>query len=98
MGHKLSRYTHYMWRHRYLWAIVLFVAIVGFIDTNSFWHRYELHQANEELRTEIRKYDEKYLMDTRELRELETNPEAVEKVARVRLFMKTANEDVYVLE
>ena len=30
--------------------------------------------------------------------ELESNPEAVERVARVDLYMKTANEDVYVLE
>ena len=53
---------------------------------------------NEQLRDEIKTYEERYQADSRELNELEHNPEAVERVARVNLYMKTANEDVYVIE
>lgn len=83
---------------KYLWTILLFVIVVGFVDPNSFWHRYEIHRQNEQLREEIKNYEDLYNADSRELNDLEHNPEAVESVARVNLYMKTANEDVYVIE
>lgn len=98
MGLKLKNTVRAVWHHKYLWTLAAFLAIAGFLDTNSFWIRYKLHKNNEELKAEIQKYDEKYARDSRELAELQSNPEAVEKVARVRLFMKTADEDVYVIE
>ena len=57
-----------------------------------------MHQRNEALRAEIKTFEDRYNADTHELNELEHNPEAMERVARVDLFMKTANEDVYVIE
>ena len=83
---------------KYLWTIVFFVAIVGFVDENSFWHRHELRMQNEELRQQIQEYTDRFNDDTHELEELEHNPDAVERVARVNLYMKTADEDVYVIE
>lgn len=87
-----------LFRQKYLWTIIAFVAIVGFLDPNSFWRRYLLHEENEALRSSIRQYEERYNNDTRELHELERSPEAIERVARVDLYMKTADEDVYVIE
>ncbi len=87
-----------IWRHKFFWAGFLFFLIIGFFDPNSLLQRYQLYKQTEALRDEIAFYEEKYQRDTRELQELQTNPEAVEKVARVHLFMKTENEDVYILE
>lgn len=98
MGEKIKNFALGIVRQKYLWTIVAFVAIVGFLDTNSFRHHYELRQQNNALRKEIYEYEATYAADTRELRELEHNPEAVERVARVNLYMKTADEDVYVIE
>ena len=98
MGQTFKRVCISIFHRKYLWTIVIFVAIVGFLDPNSFWHRYEMHQRNETLRAEIKTYENRYNADTHELNELEHNPEAMERVARVDLFMKTANEDVYVIE
>jgi len=98
MGKKLKKVALGIVRQKYLWTIVAFVAIVGFLDANSFWHHYELRQQNNDLRKEISEYEALYAADTRELHELERNPEAVERVARVNLYMKTADEDVYVIE
>ncbi len=98
MGEKIKKFFKYVARHKYLCVILVFLVIVGFVDSNSFWHRYELNRHNDALRREIIKYEKKYEQDTRELQELESSPEAVEKVARMHLFMKTPNEDVYILE
>ena len=36
--------------------------------------------------------------DTKKLKELTTNPEAMEKVAREKYFMKKANEDIFIFD
>ena len=87
----------HLFRQKYLWTIVAFIVYVGFIDPNSFWRRYELHQQNNELREEIKRFEEKYEADTKEYNELKFSPEAVERVARVNLYMKTEDEDVYII-
>lgn len=98
MGKKLKTFCLNLLHRKYLWTIVVFIAIVGFLDPNSFWHSYQLYVQNEALRSEIRQFEQRYEQDTKELHELENNPEAVERVARVNLYMRTANEDVYVLD
>lgn len=98
MGKRLRGLGRMFIRHRYLCVTVLFVAVAGFLDTNSFWARYRLHEENEALREEIRQYEQRYERDTRELDNLKHSQAAVERVARLRLFMKTADEDVYVFE
>ena len=57
-------------------------------------HRLELL----DLRSQIRNYTEMYERDTRYLKEIEANPEALSKIARERYYMKADNEDVFVLE
>ena len=98
MGKKLSSLGRSIWRHKFLWTIALFVIIVGFVDSNSMLQRYKLSQHNAALRAEIQQFDERYNADCRTFRELQYSEEAVENVARVELFMKTDNEDVYVIE
>ncbi|MBR6375118.1 MAG: septum formation initiator family protein [Alloprevotella sp.] len=98
MGKKLSYIGQSILRHKYLWTIILFVIIVGFIDSNSMLQRYKLSQNNAAIRAEIKQYDERYKADSRTFRDLQMSEEAVENVARVELFMKTDNEDVYVIE
>lgn len=98
MGQKIRRIGLSLIRQKYLWMLIAFITIVGFLDPNSFWQRYKLYAQNEALKLEIKKYEERYERDTKELNELENNPEAVERVARVNLYMKTADEDVYVID
>lgn len=98
MASKIRHIAFALFRQKYLWTILAFIAIVGFLDTNSLWRLYELRRQNENLRTEISEYEKRYNADTRELLELQHSPEAVERVARVNLFMKTADEDIYVIE
>ena len=94
----ISKIAKSLWKHKYVSTLVVFVVVVGFLDPNSFLRRYELHSQNEELKDEIVKYRNKYKHDSIELHQLQTNPSAVEQVARVHHFMKTDDEDIYIME
>lgn len=85
-------------RKKFLWTILAFILIVGFLDANSFWNNYKLEQENARLREEITNYEQRYAASTKELQELQSSPEAIERVARVNLYMKTTNEDIYIIE
>ncbi|MBR1732567.1 MAG: septum formation initiator family protein [Alloprevotella sp.] len=98
MGKRLSWIGRSIWRHKYFWTLLAFIVIVGFVDSNSLLERYRLHSANNALRAEIAQYDAQYQADTRALEELRSSQDAMEHVARVRLYMKTDNEDLYVIE
>lgn len=98
MSRYFKRFFSGLWHHKYIWTLLIFIVLVGFIDPNSFWVRNELRKQNNKLREEIANYEEKFRRDSKELEELEYNPEAVERVARVKLYMRTADEDVYVIE
>ena len=77
--------------------LVFFVVVVGFVDETSFLHLFQLTQKNSELRQEIAQYEAQFAADSVAVHQLLTSQEAVEKVARVNLLMKTDNEDVYVV-
>lgn len=98
MAKKIGYIWHFVCRHKYIVTVVLFVALVGFLDPNSFLARYEIDRQNARLREQIKTLDADYLKAQAELKRLENDPSAVERVARFRLFMRTNNEDVYVIE
>ena len=98
MADKISGITRFLLRYKYILAILIFVLVAGFLDPNSFLARYRLTLRNNELRAEIRDCDNKYAEAEQELHSLLNDPKAVERVARVHLFMKSPDEDVYVVE
>ncbi len=95
---KLQTIWNYIRRHKYLITVCLFVVIVGFLDENSLVqrvkHRNEIRILNEEIQTYQKQYEE----DTEKLKELNTNPEAIEKIAREKYLMKKPDEDIFVFE
>lgn len=82
---------------KYAVVITLAVAIVGFVGENSVWSHFRNKQKIAELETEIGKYRERYEHDMKQLRQLDSDPKAIEKIARERYFMKTDDEDIFVL-
>lgn len=84
-----------IWRHKYVWTIILFLVFVGFVDENSFWNRYKLVADNEETTTEIEQYEKRYERDQTKLRQLKSDPQALIRVAREEHQMKSPDEDVY---
>lgn len=94
-SHPLRQFLH---RHKYLVVTVIFVAIIGFLDENSLVQRFQHKREIAALKEEIAKYTIQYEEDTRKLEELNSNPEAIEKIAREKYLMKTPDEDVFIFE
>ena len=88
---------NFLGRFKYIIVIVLGVALVGFIDENSFVKRIEYDYQIKVLKAEISKYDEIYKRDSLRVAELQSSAKAISKIARERYFMKADDEDIYVL-
>lgn len=97
---RLKRVVNHIRRSRmlkYAVVVVAAVVIVGFVDENSVWAHYRNKQKISELEAEIDKYRKRYERDNEQLRRLDADPKAIEKIARERYFMKADDEDIFVL-
>ncbi len=97
MSVRLSVFWNFLSRNKYLITIVVGLAIVGFIDENSFMQRLQYEFQIGQLKDEIEKYEQQNDKSARALEELKRDPRAIEKIARERYFMKTDDEDIFVL-
>ena len=88
----------FMCRHKYILAVLIIGLIVGVVDEDSFLNRHPRKVRIEMLQQEIANYKRQYTEADNKIHELQTNPKAVEKIARERYHMKRANEDVFVFE
>lgn len=82
---------------KYIIVIVVAVALVGFIDENSVWSHIVNQRRITVLQAEISEQLSIYERDQKQLREMASDPKAVEKIARERYFMKADDEDIFVL-
>ena len=82
---------------KYAVVCVAAVLIVGFLDENSLWNHLKNRERIEELTEEKARFNAAYERDKAKIRELDRNPKAMEKIARERYFMKTDDEDIFVL-
>ena len=95
---KLMTVWNYIRKHKYLITIVSFLVIIVFLDENSLIQRNKHRQEINALTSEIEKYRKQFEEDTRKLKELTSNPEALEKIAREKYLMKKPNEDIFIFE
>ena len=73
------------------------VVLVGFVGQNSMLAHIRNMQYIGELSEEIDEYNARAREDMRQIRELDRNPKALERIARERYFMKHDDEDIFVL-
>lgn len=95
---KLMTVWNYIRQHKYIITIAVFLVIIVFLDENSLIQRARHRQEINHLTSEIEKYRKQYEEDTRKLKELTANPEAMEKIAREKYLMKKPNEDIFIFE
>lgn len=95
---KLLTIWNYIRHHKYLITLLVFGVVIGFLDENSLIQRIKQQNEIRTLNSEIAKYGKQYEEDTRRLKELTNNPEALEKIAREKYLMKKPNEDIFVFE
>lgn len=76
---------------------VIGVVLIGFVGSNSIRGHFHNKMVISDLKEEIKKYDDAYQRDQEQIHQLQSNTKAMEKVARERYFMKTSEEDIFVL-
>ena len=95
---KLSAIWNFIGQHKYIITLLAFGVIIVFLDENSLIQRAKHREEIRELNDEIAKYRKQFEEDTQKLKELTTNPEALEKIAREKYLMKKPNEDIFIFE
>ena len=81
------------------YAVVLVCAItfVGFVGENSWYRHLKNRRSINLLEDEISALRLQYVNDSITLRQMDSDPRAIEKIARERYFMKYDDEDIFVL-
>ncbi|MGL5938726.1 MAG: FtsB family cell division protein [Phocaeicola sp.] len=95
---KILIYWNYARRHKYLVTLLSFLFIIVFVDDHNLIRRARQQKEIRELTSEIERYKRLYDADTQTLKELTTNPDGLEKIAREKYLMKKPNEDIYIFE
>lgn len=96
MVRKIHTVWNFLSHYKYLIVIVVGVFIVGVFDDNSFLRRWQYDAQISRLKAEIEYYEGKNEENMRQLKELNSDPKAIEKIARERYFMKADDEDIFV--
>lgn len=95
---RLLTLWNFIGRHKYIITLVLFGIIIIFLDENSLIQRARHKDEIKTLKSEISRYRIQFEEDTKKLKEITNNPEALEKIAREKYLMKKPNEDIFIFE
>lgn len=82
---------------KYGLVVMIALPLLGFIGENSLWNLLANKRRISELTDEIKQNTDHYEHDQMQIRQLESNPKAIRKIARERYFMKTDDEDIFVM-
>lgn len=83
--------------NKYFITLLLFAVWMTFFDTNSLKRQKILNARIDEINDMKVFYKTEIDKNNKTIEELQTNPEAVEKLAREKYLMKRDNEDVYII-
>lgn len=82
---------------KYILVLVLGVVLIGFVGSSSVLAHLENKQRISELNEEIEYYESENSHSQARIHQLQTDPKAMEEIARERYFMRHADEDIFVL-
>lgn len=88
----------WIFRLKYVVALAVFVGAIGFVGESSIVNRIGQQQEISRLKEEIDEYNRKFEQDKKTLNALKHDPEAIKEVARSRYYMKTDDEDIFIVE
>ena len=97
MEEKRSRF-HIILHHKYLITFIIFALIACFLDELSLYQKYKYRKEISRLKAGIAEYREQYAEDSLRLRKLERDPHEIKNIAREKYYMRSDNEDVYIIE
>lgn len=85
-------------KYKYLISIIVFVVLIGFVGDHCLVKRWAQKQEIADLRSQINEQKRLYDKDKLELERIQNNPEAVKRVAHEKYYMKTEDEDIFVID
>ncbi len=89
---------YYLFKLKYVVAFAIFAIAITFFGESSLINRIAQQKEIEKLSSEIEEQQLKFDSEKEMLNNLKTDPEALKKVARERYYMKTDDEDIFVIE
>ncbi|MDB5010055.1 MAG: Cell division protein FtsB [Mucilaginibacter sp.] len=84
-------------KNKFFLVTIAFLVWMIFFDKNDLFSQYEYHQQVNKLKQERDFYKIETERVSKDLDELTSNPEKLEKFAREKYLMKKDNEDVFVI-
>lgn len=87
----------YLVKNKFFLVSVAFVVWMIFFDKNDLFSQYQYHQQVKKLKQERDFYQKETAKVARDLDELTSNPQKLEKFAREKYLMRKANEDVFII-
>ena len=84
-------------KNKFFIVTVAFIVWMLFFDKNDLVSQYEYHQQVNNLKQERDFYKSETEKVSKDLDELTSDPEKLEKFAREKYLMKKENEDVFVI-
>jgi len=87
----------YLFKNKFFWVTAAFIVWMLFFDKNDLLSQYEYHQQVVKLKQECNFYTTETAKVEKDMNELTSNPEQLEKFAREKYLMKKDNEDVFVI-
>ena len=86
-----------LFKNKFFIITVAFIVWMLFFDKNDLVSQYEYHQQVNNLKQERDFYKSETEKVSKDLDELTSDPEKLEKFAREKYLMKKENEDVFVI-
>ena len=86
-----------LFKNKFFIVTVAFIVWMLFFDKNDLVSQYEYHQQVNSLKEERDFYQKETDKVNKDLDELTSNPQKLEKFAREKYLMKKSNEDVFVI-
>lgn len=84
-------------KNKFFLITLAFLVWMIFFDKNDLFSQYQYHQQLSKLKQERDFYKKETAKVAKDLDELTSNPQKLEKFAREKYLMKKANEDVFVI-
>lgn len=94
---KLLTHIPSFFKNKYFISFAAFCVIIFFLDKNDFFTQYERRKELRDLQQSKQHYSTQLAAERKELQALETNPAAVEKIAREKYLMKRDNEELFII-
>jgi cell division protein FtsB len=84
-------------KNKFFLVSIAFLVWMIFFDKNDLFSQYQYHQQVNKLKQERDFYQKETAKVAKDLDELTSNPQKLEKFAREKYLMKKTNEDVFVI-